>query len=93
MIGHELQPTIHIGKNGVTSEIMEELRKQLNTKRVVKVKMLKTFTETVENKKERKKIAQQMARESGTVLEGITGFVFVLRKEKSKQPIKVQEND
>ena len=80
MKGHELKPTAHIGKNGLTEELMDEIKKQLKTKKTVKVKMLKGFVDTLEKKKHKKLIAAKIAQEAGASLEGMTGFVFVLKK-------------
>lgn len=77
---HTLQPTIRIGKNGLTDKLIEEIKKQLKTKKTVKVKMLKAFIDTPEKKKHRKLIAAKIAEEAKVKLEGMTGFVFVLKK-------------
>ena len=39
------RPTILIGKNGTTKEIVEEVKKQLKSNKVVKIKILKTALE------------------------------------------------
>lgn len=39
------RPTILIGKNGSTKEIVEEVKKQLKSNKVVKIKILKTALE------------------------------------------------
>ncbi len=77
---HKLQSTIRIGKNGLTEELITEIKKQLKTKKTIKVKMLKSFVDTIEKKKHRELIAAKIAGEVGAGLEGMTGFVFVLRK-------------
>ena len=77
---HTLQPTIRIGKNGLTDELIKEIKKQLKIKRAVKVKMLKAFIDTLEKKKHKKLIAAKIAEEAGAKIEGMTGFVFVLKK-------------
>ena len=64
----------------MTDELVEEIRKQLKTRKVVKVKMLKAFADTFEKKRNKKLIAAEIAQETGAQLEGMTGFVFVLRK-------------
>lgn len=45
-----IQPTVHVGKSGIES-VVEELKKQLKTKKMVKVKFLKTAF-IIEGKKE-----------------------------------------
>jgi len=39
------RPTLLIGKNGATKEIVEEVKKQLKSNKVVKIKILKTALE------------------------------------------------
>ena len=39
------KPTILIGKNGVTKEVVIEVKKQLKSNKVVKIKILKTALE------------------------------------------------
>ncbi len=39
--GQELQPTLHIGKKGITESLVEELDNQLENREIVKIKVLR----------------------------------------------------
>ncbi len=43
-----LEPTIRVGKNGMTDSIVEEIICQLKKRKMVKIKMLKSFADGVE---------------------------------------------
>jgi len=46
-----LEPVIRIGKNGLTESTIKEIKKQLNKKKLIKVKLLRAFISD-KNKKE-----------------------------------------
>ena len=68
----QLKPIIHIGKNGITDAVVEELKKQIKANRLVKVKMLKSTG--VDNKT----LAQQLADATKTTLIEVRGSTAVL---------------
>lgn len=74
----ELEATIRIGKNGITSSLINEIKKQLKKKKRVKVKMLSSFIKT----KNRKDAAKEIVLKTNSKVVGMTGFVFVLKKGK-----------
>ncbi len=43
-----LEPTIRIGKNGMTDAIIEEIICQLKKRKMVKIKILKSFVDSIE---------------------------------------------
>ena len=43
----ELKPLIQIGKNGITPTLIEELKKALKKKKLVKIKCLRYFLESI----------------------------------------------
>ncbi len=71
-----LEPTIRIGKNGLTESQINEIKKQLNKKRLVKIKLLKSCIAG----KDRKDIAGQIAEKTNSAIIEQVGFVFVLYK-------------
>jgi len=38
-----IKPTVSIGKNGITSSVIEEIRSQLHVRRLIKVHMLRAY--------------------------------------------------
>jgi len=71
-----LEATIRVGKNGITSNLIEEIKKQLKKRKIVKVKMLTSFVK-IKNKKE---AAKEIALKTNSKIADMTGFVFVLKK-------------
>ena len=74
----DVTSTVRIGKNGITSGLVEEIKKQLKKKKKVKVKMLGSFVKG----KNRKEIADEVALKTNSKLINMAGFVFVLKKGK-----------
>ena len=70
-----LQPTVHVGKDGVTAEVADELGKQLEKHKLVKVRLLQSL-ET-----DRKDAACELARASSSVLVEVRGRTVVLARE------------
>ena len=71
-IGVGLKPTVHVGKDGLTENVVTELKNQIKINRVVKVKVLPS---SVEKKRE---IAEELAKRSGTMLVEIRGSTILL---------------
>nr|WP_235185673.1 YhbY family RNA-binding protein [Candidatus Acidianus copahuensis] len=67
---------VRIGKNGISQGIIEEIKRQLKEKRVVKIR--------IGNKEgNRKEIANKIAEITGSRLIEVRGYTFVLEKESS----------
>ncbi|MBS7649617.1 MAG: YhbY family RNA-binding protein [Candidatus Bathyarchaeia archaeon] len=75
-----LEPTIHVGKKGVTDAQIKETIKQLEARRIVKVKVLRSALtgDTVEN------IAQRLSLETNSRIVQIVGHTFTLYKPKRR---------
>ena len=71
-----LEPTIRIGKSGLTQSQIEEIKKQLKKRKLVKIKFLRSFIENKDKKKEIEKIAKETKAE---IINPI-GFTFALYK-------------
>ncbi len=71
-IGVGLKPTVHVGKDGLTENVVTELKNQIKTNQVVKVKVLAS---SVDLKRE---IAEELASRSGTKLVEIRGSTILL---------------
>lgn len=77
-----LDPIIRIGKRGITPALIEEIKKQVKRRKVIKVKMLKSAIEGID----RKQFAERIAKESGSELVGVIGGSAVLaRHEEGKK--------
>jgi len=72
-----LEPVIRIGKNGLTENTIKEIKKQLNKKKLIKVKLLRAFVKG----KDKKLIANKIAEETNSKLIDMVGFVIVLYKD------------
>ena len=67
-------PTIRIGKAGITQGLVDEVSKQLDKRRVVKLRVLKSFLA----EKTVKDVAADLARKTGSTLVEVRGHTFVL---------------
>ena len=73
-------PTILIGKEGATAQMVNEVAKQLEARKMIKVKILKTALKEIETKEIAVKIAEQTESE----LVDVRGHTFLLFKRKKK---------
>ncbi len=69
-----LKPILQVGKNGVTESFLEELKKTLKKKKVVKVKFLGSFKEKNELKQTIRKICDNLDIELVSTVGGIATF-------------------
>lgn len=67
-----LQPTLHVGKEGVTGEVAEELGKQLKKNKLVKVRLLQSM------EADRHEAGEQLAKAASAVLIEVRGRTVVL---------------
>lgn len=72
----QLAPTIRIGKKGLTDEQIFELKNQLKTRKLVKVKLLQAFLED----HDRKQVVKDLAKLTGSEVVYAVGFVAVFHK-------------
>ena len=73
---HLLEPIIKIGKNGLTENAVNDIKTHLKNRKLIKVKLLRTFIQG----KDRKKIAGKLAKKTNSKLIQQVGFVVVLGK-------------
>ena len=71
-----LEPSVRIGKSGLTESIINEIKIQLEKKNLVKVKFLKAFIQG----RDKKELAMELAEKTGSTLIDKVGFVAVLCK-------------
>ena len=74
------KPTIRIGKNSVSQELLKEIEKQLEKREMVKIKILKTALQG----DEAKGIASKIAEQTGAALVEVRGHTFMLYKRRRK---------
>ena len=70
------RPTVHVGKEGATAQIINEVAKQLDTREMIKAKILKTALKD----KEAKDIATKIAQQTDSLLIEVRGHTFLLYK-------------
>ena len=71
---HHLKPVVHVGKNGVSSAVIETVSRALDAHELIKVKLLDAQDEP-------KQLAEQGAAESHSALVHLIGNVATLYRE------------
>lgn len=71
-VGHGLRPTVHVGKEGMTDTLIDEIAKQVKARKVVKVRLLPSVEE------DRKLVAEELANRSNAVLVEVVGHTVLL---------------
>lgn len=69
--------TINIGKNGLTEQVIEEIKHRLKKEKVVRIRVLKN---SPLREIDRKRMAETIAKAVQAELYGIRGFTVVLVK-------------
>ncbi len=67
---------MQIGKSGLTDNVIEHIKKHVKKRKLIKIKLLKSYMEG----KDKKKVFQDIATKADAVLVGSIGFVIVLAK-------------
>jgi RNA-binding protein len=75
------KPTVWVGKEGTTPQIVNEISRQLEKKEMVKAKILRTALKDEEAKSVASKIAQQ----TNSSLIEVRGHTFLLYKRREKR--------
>jgi len=75
--------TVRIGKKGLTSNILEEIKRSLKAHGVVKIKLLRSFRES--QKPDRHLFAKELAERVNADLVGIRGYTFILRERRKEK--------
>ena len=68
----DLNPTVHVGKDGLDQGVFEEISTQLKKNRVIKVKVLSNSEDGA------KTVAEAIAEATGSVVVDVRGGVLVL---------------
>jgi len=83
-IRHELnaeRPTIWIGKEGATAQIVNEINSQLKKREMIKAKILKTALK----EEKAKDLATRVATQTESTLVEVRGHTFMLYKPRKKK--------
>ncbi|MGI6561155.1 MAG: ribosome assembly RNA-binding protein YhbY [Clostridia bacterium] len=80
-MGNRLDPTIQIGKGGINENVINEARRELFDKELVKISVLRNVPEST------KQISDEIARQTGAEVVQVIGRKFVLYKRNEEEPI------
>lgn len=72
----KMEAATHIGKNGITPSLIEEINRQLKDNKLVKIKVLKSALEEMS----REELAKALAEKTGAELIEVKGNTVVLFK-------------
>jgi RNA-binding protein len=75
------KPTVWVGKEGSTTQILHEISKQLDKREMIKAKILKSALQN----EEAKNIAAKVAEQTEAQLIEVRGHTFLLYKRKKKK--------
>lgn len=70
-----LEPSVHVGKDGVTGDVVAEVVRQLKRKRLIKVRLLSSMAE------DRHRAAERLAAEASATLVEVRGRTAVLARD------------
>ncbi len=73
---HALPVLVRIGKAGITETVLEEIRKQVRKRKIIKVKFLPEHAKG----KDKKAFAGELASKTGTKVVSQVGFVVTLKE-------------
>lgn len=74
------KPTVWVGKGGATPQIMDEIERQLDKRKMVKAKLLKTALQN----EEARDVASRIASQTESSLIEVRGHTFILYKSRKK---------
>jgi RNA-binding protein len=72
-------PTVWVGKGGLTSQVTGEIEKQLQKNKMVKIRILPT---ALQENTSAQMIADETAEQTGAALVEVRGHVFILFKKR-----------
>ena len=75
------KPTVCVGKEGATNQIINEINKQLKKREIIKAKILKTALK----EEKTKEIASKIAAQTSSTLIEVRGHTFMLYKPRKER--------
>ncbi|HEY5243423.1 MAG TPA: ribosome assembly RNA-binding protein YhbY [Polyangiaceae bacterium] len=79
-LGHDLDPVIAVGKNGVTESLAKEAAQAIAKHELIKVRVMQ------EAPADRHETAEDLAQKTGAVLAQVLGRTFLLYRRNDKKP-------
>ena len=73
----EINPTVHVGKDGLKDSLYEEIKAQIKKTRLIKIKVLANAESETEE------IANAIAENTGSVVVDVRGSVVILTDKRS----------
>lgn len=70
-LAHHVKPVVHVGKNGVTDPVLQEVEEALDCHELIKVKL-------VDPQGRKKELADELASRSGGTRVGLVGNIVTL---------------
>lgn len=86
---HDLQPVVHIGKEGLADNVLKSVNEALAAHELIKVRF-------IDQKERRREIAAELTEAVDAALAGVVGHVAILYRphsEKSKRRIQLPERE
>ncbi|MBI0584741.1 MAG: YhbY family RNA-binding protein [Methanomassiliicoccus sp.] len=71
-MGSEIDPTVHVGKEGVTEGIVQEIKAQIKRAKVIKVRVLPAADQTKDE------VAEELATRTGAKVVETRGFTVLM---------------
>ena len=79
-LAHPLSPLVHIGRNGVSPAVVAETKRSLEAHELIKARI------DAEDPKERRRLAETLAKECDADLAGTVGKIAILYREREEEP-------
>ena len=73
---YSIEPTLRIGKSGLRDSVIQEIKNQLRTKKLIKIKLLKAALE----EKSREQLRDEILEKTDATLIHHVGFIITLYK-------------
>ncbi len=74
--GSEIKPTIHVGKDGITDSLVEEVQRQIEGRGIVKVRVLPAAG------LDKERVGMELSISTGATLVETRGFTILLADER-----------
>ena len=81
---HNLEPIVRIGKDGLSDNIVQSLLDAINSRELIKVKVLQNLDA---DKDDTREMAEELSRKSGAELVGVIGKIIIFYKENKDKPV------
>lgn len=81
---HNLEPIVRIGKDGLSDNIVHSLLDAINSRELIKVKVLQNLDA---DKDDTREMAEELSRKSGAELVGVIGKIIIFYKENKDKPV------